>query len=157
MLAVAEAAGCLHNICTPPLYSENSNLLIMPKCPAKVSALSASLTVRRGREKSSDLWHINRNLIEFSGRLFAFLIKALPFPSSFLLSSSWTGHVAGGRVAILWSWLNRHEKENHMLRKAEQKVRRSPGYWHHPRASAPALRCFPQDFLIPQENKAQLG
>lgn len=85
-----------------------------------------------GHRKISGLWHVNRSLIEISGWVLAFLIKALPFASSFLLPSSWTVHEAGGGVAILLSWLNKHQKESHMIRKAEQKVHRSPGPWHHP-------------------------
>lgn len=52
--------------------------------------------------------------------------------SFFLLPSSWIGHEAGGGVAILLSWINKHQKESHTQRKAEKKVCRSLGHWHHP-------------------------
>lgn len=63
-------------------------LLLMPKCPTEIFALSDSLTVIGGHKKNSGLGHIKRSLTEISGRVFAFLIKELPFHSSFLLSSS---------------------------------------------------------------------
>lgn len=101
-------------------------LLMMPKCSTEASALLESLTVRGDHENGSRLWHTKRGLREISGWVSAFLMKVSPFPSYFLLSSSWNGREAGDRTATLCSWLNKRKRENHVLRKAEQKV---PGTW----------------------------
>ena len=60
-------------------------LNMVPKCPNEAFFLSDFLTVRGGHEKSSNLGRIKWILTEISGRVFAFLIKKLPFPSFFLL------------------------------------------------------------------------